>query len=36
MARSTAYQKAVTSQPNDVEALIYAADLQILADKIPM
>jgi ABC-type branched-subunit amino acid transport system substrate-binding protein/serine/threonine protein kinase len=30
-----AYQKAVTSQPNDVEALIYAADLQILADKEP-
>ncbi len=30
-----AYQKAVTSQPNDVEALIYAADLQILADKAP-
>jgi ABC-type branched-subunit amino acid transport system substrate-binding protein/serine/threonine protein kinase len=31
----TAYQKAVTSQPNDVEALIYAADLQILKDKAP-
>lgn len=30
-----AYQSAVTSQPNDVEALIYAADLQILASKAP-
>lgn len=31
----TAYRSAVTSQPNDVEALIYAADLQILASKAP-
>ena len=30
-----AYQQAVTSQPNDVEALIYAADLQILAKNDP-
>ena len=30
-----AYQDAVTSQPNDVEALIYAADLQILANNAP-
>lgn len=30
-----AYQKAVVSQPDDVEALIYAADLQILVDKDP-
>ena len=31
----TSYQQAVTSQPNDVEALIYAADLQILANNDP-
>lgn len=30
-----AYQTAVVSQPSDVEALIYAADLQILVDKNP-
>lgn len=30
-----AYQQAVTSQPDDVEALIYAADLQILTNNDP-
>lgn len=30
-----AYQAAVVNQPSDVEALIYAEDLQILVDKDP-
>lgn len=31
----TAYEAAVNSEPSDVEALIYAADLQVLADNSP-
>jgi ABC-type branched-subunit amino acid transport system substrate-binding protein len=31
----TAYEAAVNSEPSDVEALIYAADLQVLTDNSP-